>query len=923
MGIGVIMAKTSNEDLFRRYRDLGDLAALGRLFDRLAPALGRVARRLHPQSPEDLVQETFLTAIDARARWDGRRPVGPWLVGILANHAHQARRESGRRPEVDRLPEVEVLEPSRSLEAHELRGQIQGALAGLPESLRQVVEQCLVHGRKPSQVAVELGIAPGTARQRLWRGLGELRGQLKGALGVLAGVFALHGKARAAVLQAGASATGAGSVPGVMGKGGWLGLALLVVVFGGSAALWALRDPGPDSDHPANAGLRAAVQEAAPEATPEVGPASFREVAAAPDELVFWPVHAVSESSGEDLEGIHLEMKSRTVLGNWLSHSAVTDVGGMARFELESDRAPFFLDAMGTEYSPGVRVGASEFVRGELTKVRIPDGWTLSGIVLDQEDRPVADAELLIWTGVRFGEEPDRILHSNALGQFSVDHLGGHFLVVPKKAGQVCGRGLIGGLSKDSDGHELRLVPPAKLGGHVIDPDGMPYKGAILEITSPTIPSNYPETHDPQVNYIQRVGEKAVSGEDGGFEFLLQPEGEVSLSCESPPYFTERYWHSIRGPKAVVQLLRGQTLPGVVVDSAGKPIEGAQLFTWPRPAAGCSDRKTTDRNGAFCFEGLKPENPEEFSDTRYRGILAWAPGFALQAVQPLPESGEVRIKLAPEERLRGRIVDRDGKPVSGIRVEVEGDRLVERNYVGASPHTLERTANMDCAVSNKDGCFSFSSLYPARFQVRAFAPGSSTQFIEAFAQSGGPDLEIVWDKQTLLGVQVQPVVVDALSGEPIRGFTLQRCQGDDGFGVPPVPGSDPLRFEGIQPGRFHFSVSAEGYERVDCAEVDHPAGEEPLKVALRPLRSLQVRVHFPNGQAPSVVDVEGRMSDGVMVMFRKRRWSTSSRATLLSDTGWLRGIPAGQVDLNFECQDYVGHLRIDLTQPPISRWTYS
>ena len=33
--------------------------------------------------PEDLVQATFLGVLETHKGWDGRRPVGPWLAGIL------------------------------------------------------------------------------------------------------------------------------------------------------------------------------------------------------------------------------------------------------------------------------------------------------------------------------------------------------------------------------------------------------------------------------------------------------------------------------------------------------------------------------------------------------------------------------------------------------------------------------------------------------------------------------------------------------------------------------------------------------------------------------------------------------------------------------------------------------------------------
>src|SRR5262245_40460092 len=77
------------ERLFERYRRRGDVAALAKVFDRTAPEVLRVANVLaaQPAEAEDLLQATFLTAIERADAYDATRPLVPWLVGILRNHA--------------------------------------------------------------------------------------------------------------------------------------------------------------------------------------------------------------------------------------------------------------------------------------------------------------------------------------------------------------------------------------------------------------------------------------------------------------------------------------------------------------------------------------------------------------------------------------------------------------------------------------------------------------------------------------------------------------------------------------------------------------------------------------------------------------------------------------------------------------------
>ncbi|HEX5052098.1 MAG TPA: sigma factor [Planctomycetota bacterium] len=77
----------------------GDPAALGAVFDRTAAELLHVAVWLcgNRADAEDLLQRTFVQAIEARAQFEPGRPVLPWLCGMLGNHARHLRRERARR----------------------------------------------------------------------------------------------------------------------------------------------------------------------------------------------------------------------------------------------------------------------------------------------------------------------------------------------------------------------------------------------------------------------------------------------------------------------------------------------------------------------------------------------------------------------------------------------------------------------------------------------------------------------------------------------------------------------------------------------------------------------------------------------------------------------------------------------------------
>ena len=101
------MARLREDRLFEKFRRTGDVRALAAVFDRAAPVLWRIAVRISPDAhtAEDLVQNSFLVAIESADSWDASRPVVPWILGILTNQARLARRraaQSGGRAEATR-----------------------------------------------------------------------------------------------------------------------------------------------------------------------------------------------------------------------------------------------------------------------------------------------------------------------------------------------------------------------------------------------------------------------------------------------------------------------------------------------------------------------------------------------------------------------------------------------------------------------------------------------------------------------------------------------------------------------------------------------------------------------------------------------------------------------------------------------------
>jgi RNA polymerase sigma factor (sigma-70 family) len=173
----------SLESLFVQFRQQGDARALATVFDRTGPELGRVASYLsggdHARA-EDLLQQTWLTAMVSAAKWDARRPLLPWLLGVLANHARSAIRAQRRHvPGGDALAALLASDdPLRATADGEFAQLLARGLETLPSPFREAVALHVHHGLTAVEIGKALGRPAGTVRTQIVRGLDRLRALL-------------------------------------------------------------------------------------------------------------------------------------------------------------------------------------------------------------------------------------------------------------------------------------------------------------------------------------------------------------------------------------------------------------------------------------------------------------------------------------------------------------------------------------------------------------------------------------------------------------------------------------------------------------------------------------------------------------------------------------------------------------------------
>ena len=174
------MRERSLRRRFIAYREHGRADDLASVFDEVAPGLRALAGWVLPnsQDADDVLQATFLTAIERRESFDPEQSVRAWLAGILVKRARQHVARESRTIRADDLRSPRAADPVAAASEAELERRLHGALERLPARDRDVLIPLLAGGESPKAIARLQGVKPGTVRVRIHRALARLRKSL-------------------------------------------------------------------------------------------------------------------------------------------------------------------------------------------------------------------------------------------------------------------------------------------------------------------------------------------------------------------------------------------------------------------------------------------------------------------------------------------------------------------------------------------------------------------------------------------------------------------------------------------------------------------------------------------------------------------------------------------------------------------------
>jgi RNA polymerase sigma-70 factor (ECF subfamily) len=124
----------------------------------------------HASDLDDLGQEVFIRAFRSLARFEGHRPVRPWLFAILYCTLQNSRRRNGRRSAAEEALALLVppgKNPDRDLEHEDDRRLISTALQSIQPERRRLFLMVELEGRSVAEAAGLLRVPLNTAYSRL------------------------------------------------------------------------------------------------------------------------------------------------------------------------------------------------------------------------------------------------------------------------------------------------------------------------------------------------------------------------------------------------------------------------------------------------------------------------------------------------------------------------------------------------------------------------------------------------------------------------------------------------------------------------------------------------------------------------------------------------------------------------------------
>jgi hypothetical protein len=269
-------------------------------------------------------------------------------------------------------------------------------------------------------------------------------------------------------------------------------------------------------------------------------------------------------------------------------------------------------------------------------------------------------------------------------------------------------------------------------------------------------------------------------------------------------------------PRAVED--RTPEVRGRILDVDGAPVGGAAVrLVSPEPPYALYRETTTDAAGVFSLAHVRQERVRVVADRDPDGVVTSAEQRTARG-----QTTEVTLVLSAASRVRGTVVDGDGRPLEGVALSAEG-----------APWIVRR------ATSDAVGAFRMTTVPLEATTLVAMARGFRTERVPLATREDGAELTVRVRLVAAPGVDGD--VSDA-DGKPVKARVVA-CEGRPEESRT-VSGDD---------GTFQLPASTIGCDAV--AEHDELGISDPGAVVLA--RHLSLRLKAGGSIEGAVVDARG------------------------------------------------------------------
>lgn len=459
----------------------------------------------------------------------------------------------------------------------------------------------------------------------------------------------------------------------------------------------------------------------------------------------------------------------------------------------------------------------------------------LEGQVLDDQDQPVAGAEVVL------ASTPRRTTTSEDDGTFVFDKLVSRTYALSARAGDLVGGPVMHRLSGKSGPAVLRLRRGATLEVTVLDERKAPVVGAQLELRDAVV----------QTASTDATGRASFRGVSPGWAQVVARAAGYAPAFAGTPIST-----SAASASLTLVVHKGAAVSGRVVDESGAPVVGAKVMV---EAVGRGwqlgdldrDSQTTSAQGEFTFPAVAAGTHR---------FVAQHPELAPGASSPQTVDGTtplrgVEIKLGAGGTISGVVVGTDQAPVANATV-----RLAPRQDEGGSMYGWGRGGRQ--IVCDEAGAFTIRGLARAGYRLQAESDQASSKLVDADLTS----TDKVTDLRLVLDVtgEIAGIVVDS-AGEPVAeasvtalpdfwaGGDLDRAS-VGGFSTDTTDGGGQFRIRGLADGAYRvWAYRGTGGNWWGQKGTPAKVGDTTLRIVLPAPGKLVGKIAIdPDGRAPAL-----------------------------------------------------------------------